>query len=139
MPPHSSHLLQPLNVGCFAPLKEAYSRKVVELTRYYINYITKLEFLPAFKAAFQQSFTSSNIRRAFEGSGLVPFKPEAILSKILKGLAGVHTPPEQVLPDAPWESQTPSNARELEAQSALLREKIRRRVSSTPPSIIDVV
>ena len=25
MPPHSSHLLQPLNVGCFAPLKKAYS------------------------------------------------------------------------------------------------------------------
>lgn len=26
MPPHSSHLLQPLNVGCFAPLKKAYGR-----------------------------------------------------------------------------------------------------------------
>jgi len=52
MPPHSSHLLQPLDVGCFAPLKEAYLREVVELTRYYINHITKLEFLPAFKAAF---------------------------------------------------------------------------------------
>ena len=29
--------------------------------------------------------------------------------------------------------------RELEAQSTLLREKIRRRVSSTPPSIVDAV
>jgi hypothetical protein len=26
MPPHSSHLLQPLDVGCFAPLKKAYGR-----------------------------------------------------------------------------------------------------------------
>jgi hypothetical protein len=26
MPPHSSHLLQPLNVGCFSPLKTAYGR-----------------------------------------------------------------------------------------------------------------
>ena len=26
MPPHSSHLLQPLDVGCFAPLKQAYGR-----------------------------------------------------------------------------------------------------------------
>ncbi|KAH4800714.1 hypothetical protein HBH61_206670 [Parastagonospora nodorum] len=26
MPPHSSHLLQPLDVGCFAPLKKAYRR-----------------------------------------------------------------------------------------------------------------
>jgi hypothetical protein len=27
MPPHSSHLLQPLDVGCFAPLKLAYGRQ----------------------------------------------------------------------------------------------------------------
>jgi hypothetical protein len=27
MPPHSSHLLQPLDVGCFAPLKKAYGRQ----------------------------------------------------------------------------------------------------------------
>jgi dihydrofolate reductase len=26
MPPHSSHLLQPLNVACFSPLKKAYGR-----------------------------------------------------------------------------------------------------------------
>ncbi|KAF1925377.1 DDE-domain-containing protein, partial [Didymella exigua CBS 183.55] len=28
MPPHSSHLLQPLDVGCFSLLKRAYSREV---------------------------------------------------------------------------------------------------------------
>jgi hypothetical protein len=46
------YLLQPLNVGCFSPLKRAYSRKVESLICYYINYIIKLEFLPAFKAAY---------------------------------------------------------------------------------------
>ena len=44
MPPHLSHLLQPLNVGCFSPLKLAYSRKVKALIRNHINHITKLEF-----------------------------------------------------------------------------------------------
>ena len=52
MPPHSSHLLQPLDVGCFSPLKRAYSREIEALIRHHINHITKLEFLPAFKAAF---------------------------------------------------------------------------------------
>ena len=33
MPPHSSHLLQPLDVGCFSPLKKAYSRQIEELMR----------------------------------------------------------------------------------------------------------
>ena len=72
MPPHSSHLLQPLDVGCFSPLKRAYSREVESLIRNHINHITKLEFLPAFKAAFDRSFTPANIRSAFQGAGLVP-------------------------------------------------------------------
>jgi hypothetical protein len=48
MLPHSSHLLQPLDVGCFLPLKRTYSRKVEALICHHINHITKLEFLPAF-------------------------------------------------------------------------------------------
>ena len=50
--PYLSYLLQPLNVGCFSPIKRAYSCKIKALMRYNINYITKLEFLLAFKAAF---------------------------------------------------------------------------------------
>ena len=45
MPAHSSHLLQPLDVGCFRPLKQAYSRQVEELMRTHITHISKLEFL----------------------------------------------------------------------------------------------
>ena len=82
MPPHSSHLLQPLDVGCFSPLKRAYSRKVESLIRNHINHITKLEFLPAFKTAFDRSFTPANIRSAFQGAGLVPLQPDAVLSKL---------------------------------------------------------
>ena len=72
MPPHSSHLLQALDVGCFSPLKRAYSHKVESLMRNRINHITKLKFLPAFKAAFDRSFTSANICSAFQGAGLMP-------------------------------------------------------------------
>lgn len=36
-----------------------------------------------------------------------------------------------------WEAKTPSNARELEAQSTLIRERIRRHQSSSPTSIIE--
>jgi hypothetical protein len=72
MPPHLSYLLQPLDVGCFSPLKRAYSREIEALIRHQINHITKLEFLPAFKAAFTRSFTAANICLAFRGAGLVP-------------------------------------------------------------------
>jgi hypothetical protein len=98
MPPHSSHLLQPLDVGCFSPLKRAYSREVESLIRHHINHITKLEFLPAFKAAFSRSFTSANICSAFRGAGLVPLQPDAVLSKLDVQL---RTPtPLEALPEA---------------------------------------
>jgi hypothetical protein len=72
MLPYLSYLLQLLDVGCFSLLKRAYSREVEALICYYINYITKLEFLPAFKAAYDRSFTLTNICLAFRGAGLVP-------------------------------------------------------------------
>src|SRR3954471_18974974 len=79
------------------------------------SHITKLEFLPAFKIAFNRAFTPANICSAFRGAGLVPLQPEAVLSKLDVQLR-TPTPPAAALPEAPWVAQTPSNARELEAQ-----------------------
>ena len=136
MPPHSSHLLQPLDVGCFSPLKRAYSREVESLIRHHINHITKLEFLPAFKAAFDRAFTPANICSAFQGAGLVPLQPDVVLSKLDVQL---RTPTPVALPEALWEARTPSNVRELEAQSSLIRDRVRRHKSSSPASIIEAI
>jgi hypothetical protein len=76
MPPHSSHLLQPLDVGCFGPLKKAYGREIEHLMRRSITHITKTEFFPAFYTAHQANITESNIRGGFRGAGLAPFDPE---------------------------------------------------------------
>jgi hypothetical protein len=136
MPPHSSHLLQPLDVGCFSPLKRAYSREVESLIRHHINHITKLEFLPAFKTAFDRSFTLANICSAFRGAGLVPLQPDTVLSKLDVQL---RTPTPAALPEAVWEARTPSNVRELEAQSTLIRDRVRKHKSSSPASIIEAI
>jgi hypothetical protein len=82
MPLHLSHLFQLLNVGCFAPIKKAYSRQAELLMRNKITCITKLEFLPCCKAAFNTSITESNIQGGFRGAGIVPFSPEAVISKL---------------------------------------------------------
>jgi hypothetical protein len=137
MPPHSSHLLQLLDVGCFSPLKRAYSREVESLMRNHINHITKLEFLPAFKAAFDRSFTPVNVCSAFRGAGLVPLQPETVLSKLD---VKITTPtPSAALTEALWEARTPSNARELKAQSSLICERVRKHKSSSPASIIEAI
>ena len=112
MPPHSSHLLQPLDVGCFSPLKKAYRRQVESLIRNHINHITKLEFLPCFKGAFFVLITKSNIQGGFRGAGLVPFNPEAVLSKLDVRL---RTPTPPTVDDSQWESKTPSNPIEFQS------------------------
>jgi hypothetical protein len=45
LPAHSSHITQPLDVGCFSVLKRAYSQQIEDLMRAHINHINKLSFL----------------------------------------------------------------------------------------------
>jgi hypothetical protein len=45
MPPHSLHILLPLDVVCFLPLKRTYSRRVRDLARKRVFYINKEGFL----------------------------------------------------------------------------------------------
>ncbi|KAL2885147.1 hypothetical protein HOO65_080097 [Ceratocystis lukuohia] len=61
MPAHSSHLLQPLDFGCFGPLKKAYGREIEHLTRCSITHVSKTEFFSAFHAAHEAAMTRSNI------------------------------------------------------------------------------
>jgi hypothetical protein len=65
MPPHLSHLLQPLNVVPYSLLKRYYSDRISLLARSRIYYINKEAFLPAFKAAFEKTFTLENVRAGF--------------------------------------------------------------------------
>jgi hypothetical protein len=82
MPSHSSHLLQPLDVGCFSPLKRAYGDKINSLLWYSTKKIKKEAFLPAFKAAFEKSMTKENICAGFRGAGLVLHNLEAVILKL---------------------------------------------------------
>ena len=79
---HSSHLLQLLDVGCFSLLKRAYSYEIEGLMRNYITYISKLEFLLAFRAAFYKAFIESNICLSFRATSLVLFNLDAVLLKL---------------------------------------------------------
>jgi len=117
MPPHSSHLLQPLDVVPYSLLKRHYGDGISLLARSRIHHINKETFLPAFKAAFKKTFTPENVRAGFRGAGLVPYDPEAVLSKLDVQL---RTPTPPAPGTVAWEAQTPRNAREIEAQSTLI-------------------
>ena len=136
MPPHSSHLLQPLDVGCFSPLKKSYGRKVEEKMRLGINHIDKLEFLAIYKQARTESITENNIRSGFAATGLVPYDPDRVLS-------GLHiqmrTPSPPLLLDTVqvhWTPKTPHNPMELESQARTIKN-ILKRCTQSPPSPTD--
>ncbi|KAG6996134.1 Tigger transposable element-derived protein 1 [Fusarium oxysporum f. sp. conglutinans] len=139
MPPHSSHLLQPLDVGRFGPLKKAYGREIEHLIRSSITHISKTEFFPAFYAAFQATMTEKNIKGGFKGAGLVPFDPESVVSKLDVQLR-TPTPAEEEAGQAqPWTSKTPKTIIEAELQSEYLERRIKRHRSSSPESILEAL
>ncbi|KAJ8113221.1 hypothetical protein OPT61_g4601 [Boeremia exigua] len=80
---------------------------------------------------------NAHTKAPFRGAGLVPLQPETVLSKLDVQLR-TPTPPAAVT-EALWEARTPSNMRELEAQSTLIRERVRQHKSSSPASIIEAI
>jgi hypothetical protein len=110
MPPHSYHLLQSLDVGCFRPLKKAYCREREHLIRCSITHVSKTEFLPAFYAAFQAIITESNIKGGFRGAGLAPFSQDSVISKLGVQLRTPTSAEEVTEPSTPWVSKDPKGS-----------------------------
>lgn len=122
MPPHASHLLQPLDVGCFGALKRAYSLQILEKSHLGIESIDKLEFLSSYAHSRIDAFKKSTIINSFGATGLVPLDSDRLIRK-LDIQPCVSTPPGT--PEREWEPKTPSNGNELEKQAALIEPMIR--------------
>jgi hypothetical protein len=65
MPLHASYILQLLNVGCFALLKQAYKTEINVLADSHINYVDKRTFLATFLAVYNKVILKSNILSSF--------------------------------------------------------------------------
>ena len=133
MPAHSSHLLQPLDVGCFSPLKATYTKELENTFRLGINHVDKLEFLEVYKRARPQVFTKSNIMGSFRGAGIHPLDP-AIVLDLVNAAPGTITPenePQQAQQQSsPWEPQTPHTTKQLDKQKKALDTKLGGRARS---------
>ena len=79
MPAHLLHLLQPLDIGYFLVLKQAYGRLVKQIISRGVNYINKHEFLPLYRQARQAVLHQNNIRAGFAATSLVLYSPDYVL------------------------------------------------------------
>ena len=123
MPPHSSHILQPLDVSCFSPLKHFYKQQVEDLSQRRINSIKKEDFLYIYPTAHQKAFSTFNIKSGFRATGLVPFSPERVLSKFSQ--MKTPTPPSTADSNQTTQSysigETPKNINGLKRQKKKVR------------------
>lgn len=102
LPSHTSHKLQPCDVGVFGPLKVAYRAQVEQLYRGGANAIGKPHFTYLYDRARQAALTRRNIRSGWARTGLVPFDPNHVLGGLQK------TRPEmQIATDIPVTSDNP--------------------------------
>jgi len=79
LPPHTTHLAQPLDRTCFSPLKKAWN----EECRLYMavnpgKKVNRYNFTEIFAKAWRKAMTPSNIASGFCATGVCPFNRSAI-------------------------------------------------------------
>jgi hypothetical protein len=82
LPPHSSHLLQPLDVGVFGPVKRGMAYALSRLYATEIARLQKAEWLECYIRARAEGLTSQNILGGWRGTGLSPLNPHRVLRTI---------------------------------------------------------
>lgn len=83
-PPHSTHILQPLDVGVFQPKKEAYQKAIRSSLLEGNLAFSRIAFITAFKEVFEEGFTKHNIPTGFTKSGMYPANAEPAITQILQ-------------------------------------------------------
>jgi hypothetical protein len=132
MPSHSSDKLQPLDVGCFAPLKEAYGAEVMRSIQNSIHHINKENFLDLYKGA-RKALSPSNIRSGFRASGLVPLNRQQVLDRLtIKHITPPSTAHGPLDGDREWTAKTPYTTAEVQKQMQLIKRLISRNSESPP-------
>ena len=83
LPPHTTHLLQPLDLGVFNHLKRTWEPIVGQFTRQQVRLIKKADF-PKLLAKMWLSFKPELAVAGFKMAGVVPFNNKAVPGSFLR-------------------------------------------------------
>lgn len=82
LPPNTTHRTQPLDKGCFSPLKSHWKS---ECNKYLKTHpgkvVTRFQFSELFGKAWIKGMTMSNVIEGFKVTGIYPYNPHAVLPK----------------------------------------------------------
>ena len=88
-PPHTTQLLQPLDVGVFGPLKQKFRSICATANLSGSALVNRANFPGIWRLAIQEACSVRLVREAFADSGISPFDPLAIDRSSLKKAANV--------------------------------------------------
>ena len=77
-PAHASHIMQPLDIAVFGPLKKVWNKAIDAHKGQSHSALTRSNFFQVFDVAWKSSCTRDNAQAGFKSSGLVPFDPNAV-------------------------------------------------------------
>ena len=96
---HSTHLLQPLDVVVFQPLKHYHAEALDLIVQDGCANITKIEFLSVIQEIRRKAFKEETILSAFKKSGLIPYNSLVVLQRIQERQERALTPPPPSAPE----------------------------------------
>ena len=80
LPPHSSHRTQPLDKGCFGPLKQYWRQQCHEfLMKNPGRVVTRYDFSNLFANTWYRGMSITNVIGGFKNTGIYPFDRDALL------------------------------------------------------------
>ena len=97
LPSHTTHILQPCDVGVFGPLSSYWKAQVNAASRAYIP-ITKSNLLSYYHTARENAFRKTTITAAFRKTGIHPLNPDAIDKAVFEPAKNTTTQAAQILP-----------------------------------------
>ena len=75
LPAHSSHLLQPLDLSLFGPLKRGWVKACAAFSHLTSTVVNQRNFAKIFNVAWHSSTTPEVIRGGFKRAGIFPYDP----------------------------------------------------------------
>ena len=100
LPPHTSHLLQPLDVAIFGPLKKTLTKMLSPYHEAQLTRIQKIEWISSYEQARNMTFTAKNIGSAWRGAGLIPIDRKKAL-RYLSTAQATNSPTAETPPCTP--------------------------------------
>lgn len=130
--PHSSHLMQPLDVAVFGPLKRAMSAQLDRIFRTGVRRLHKVEWMESYIEARKIAFTLSNILAGWRGAGLFPLNKHRILHQLSDHCSKSTPPTAHAIPTQFLSTSSPPDHNTLQSANSAFNTALSQTTAPSP-------